>query len=290
MNDLAVSGGTLYAVGSFSQANGGTARSGAAAFGTTDGTATAWDPAPNQAPAHLLVRGSSVYLAGGFTTLGGASHGYLAAVDATAGAASAWNPGLDGSALTLGLDGSKLLVGGFFTHAGGTTRAGFAAFDLGAGGTLTALQIPVAGGYGYLTSLLPTSANLFVGGDFLTVAGQSHLNFAGVDPGSGSVRSGTPDANGKVNVLAESRGTAYVGGWFTTFGGAAHAGLAALDEATGAVSPWTVGGDSIPPGVLALSAHGPDLYVGGSFATFSGAPTANLAVYHLAPIAGARAR
>ncbi|MCU0424161.1 MAG: IPT/TIG domain-containing protein [Candidatus Kapabacteria bacterium] len=74
VNALAVSGTTVYAGGAFTTVNGGTGRSKLAAFPThpTAPTATAFDPNITSGDVlALAVSGTTLYAAGGFTTVGG---------------------------------------------------------------------------------------------------------------------------------------------------------------------------------------------------------------------------
>ena len=57
------------------------------------GTATSWNPAPNNMVRAILPSGSAVYLGGDFTTVNGSTtRNGAAAVDATNGTATAWDP------------------------------------------------------------------------------------------------------------------------------------------------------------------------------------------------------
>lgn len=88
---LAVYEGTLYVGGSFTSVAGQT-RNHAAAFDTATGALLAWNPNVNSdvnAFAPLLTLGFpstlSIYIGGGFTSVGGSARPYLASVDGTTG-------------------------------------------------------------------------------------------------------------------------------------------------------------------------------------------------------------
>jgi trimeric autotransporter adhesin len=117
---LAVSGSTLYIAGAFAHV-GGEARTLFAAVDATTGAVKPWDPAPNTANRHayaIAVSGSTVYVSGDFTQIGGQARAGLAAVDAGTGAARAWNPDPNDATRALAVAGGTVLAGGSFSGAG----------------------------------------------------------------------------------------------------------------------------------------------------------------------------
>src|SRR4029450_10293459 len=79
---------------------------------------TPWNPGANSFVFRMVKSGSTLYVAGGFTTIGGQSRGRIAAVDASTGVVSAWNPNADGDVWGLAMSGSTIYVGGYFSHVG----------------------------------------------------------------------------------------------------------------------------------------------------------------------------
>ena len=59
-----------------------------------DLSVSAWSPNPNSRVHALAVSGSTVYVGGEFTAIGGQGRQFIAAIDAATGAATAWNPTL----------------------------------------------------------------------------------------------------------------------------------------------------------------------------------------------------
>src|SRR5205823_4352346 len=100
------------------------------AVSTTGTVSATWNPgATGGAVNTFAVDGSTVYVGGAFTTVGGAARAGLAAVD-TSGSLTSWNPGATGGAVnSLAVLGSTIYVGGSFTNLGGGARTGLGAVD-----------------------------------------------------------------------------------------------------------------------------------------------------------------
>jgi hypothetical protein len=69
----------------------------------------------------------------------------------------------------------------------------------------------------------------------------------------------------------------FVGGDFQTLGGATRYGVGSVDIASGTVDAWDPSLGSFGASVAALAVSGSTVFVGGDFATMSGASRANLA-------------
>jgi hypothetical protein len=94
---LAVPGQTVYVAGYFDSI-GGQARHGIAALHARTGNATAWNPQAEHSesasygvPA-VAISGSTVYVGGEVTSIGGQPRNCIAAANARTGKATAWNP------------------------------------------------------------------------------------------------------------------------------------------------------------------------------------------------------
>ncbi|WP_315814806.1 hypothetical protein [Paraflavitalea speifideaquila] len=89
-----------------------------------------WAPACGGGVRTLVKSGSTLYVGGLFSTLGGATRNRVGAVDITTGALSAWNPNVTGNSVNaVAVNGSKIYLGGWFTNVGGTVRNNAAAVD-----------------------------------------------------------------------------------------------------------------------------------------------------------------
>ena len=84
----------------------------------------------------IAVSGSTVFLGGSFTKVGGKGHQRLAAVDATTGAPiTTFKPTIDAEVMTLSLAGSDVYAGGMFTTINGATHDYIAALNTASGAT-----------------------------------------------------------------------------------------------------------------------------------------------------------
>jgi hypothetical protein len=112
-------------------------RNNIAALDAASGAVTDWNPNANAWVKALAVSGSTIYVGGSFTGIGGQARNRIAALDAATGEATAWNP--DASALqlpsvsALAVSGSTVYAGGNFTSIGGQARNCIAELDAATG-------------------------------------------------------------------------------------------------------------------------------------------------------------
>ena len=303
---------TVYAGGLFTQLG----LSGRNYIGAVDGgtgLATAWQPITNSWVQCLAVAGSTIYVGGNFTFMGGQSRTRIAALDLS-GTATGWDPDADAVPASLVYSGGTLYACGEFSHIGGQPRHHIAAID--GNGNATAWNPDVTRS---VLAIAPAGSTIYVGGDFAFFGGVKRNSLVALDPSTGMPTSWDPGLDGGgVSAMAQNGDTIYFAGDFTTFRGqAGFHGLAAMDIATGNPTAWkpdsslgfppfmTVSGGTVyvtasrqsPYGITALdgttgakkwSAEGSDLvyaiavsgglvYVGGEFQAFAGQPRKRLA-------------
>ncbi len=294
-------GSTIYMTGSFAQVTGtggtGGGRTNAAAVGT-DGAVTSWDPAPNGRPTDVIVSGSSVYLAGFFTSVGGSSQSWVAKVDSSTGSRdTGFSPALDAAAEHMALKDGRLYLAGRFTTAGGQARVNYAAVDAASGaldawnvGTVTASNDTETHGRGLIgTAIAASGDRVFIGGSFLGIipAGESSTvtqrYVAATDAVTGELdltwRPATirgNNGNGDVYTIAATDDAIYLGGqndFSITDGVGTRQRLAAVDPTTGALLPWNpqAGAGEI----RGLSPSTAAVFVVGSFDSLGGATRYN---------------
>jgi len=281
---LAISGSSLYVVGDISTYRGAPIPRMAKLDLTTGAADPAFNPTPQpDAPSEaIVVSGTSVYIGGGFTHVGGVATPYLAKLDAATGAVDtvfAGAPGPDSFVYSLAIAANQLYVGGSFTHFAGTQTA-LARVDATNGVLDTAFTQSVAN-VSQVSSLLVSGNSLYVG-----------MMFPGATPALEKIdtNTGTTDAtfgagagfNLGVQSLLLVNSSLYVGGAFTTYRGASANNLAKLDPTSGALDTTftqpTGGNDA----VYALAAAGSQVIAGGAFSTYRGAPANNIAKFSLA--------
>jgi hypothetical protein len=182
--------------------------------------------------------------------------------------------GTDGRVWTIVQVGGTVYVGGVFSHAvapdGSTVaRSNLMAIDA-ATGTLVTDFAPDPNATVY--ALATDGSQLFVGGDFSIIAGESRSRFAAFS--GGNLESWKAEATGgtspEVRSLAVSGSTLYLGGKFKQINGAKRTRLAALDLSTQAPSvlPWH---PSANANVRAIAPLGNgQVVVGGVFTSING--------------------
>jgi hypothetical protein len=150
-----------------------------------------WDPNarggfPETYVYALAVSGSTVYVGGYFTRIGGQARNYIAALDTGTGQATDWNPNASGGfgmypgVYALAISGSTVYVGGLFGSIGGQSRNWIAALDA-ATGQATAWNPNASGGdtfYCGVYALAISGSTVYAGGTFTTIGGQTRNNIA----------------------------------------------------------------------------------------------------------------
>jgi hypothetical protein len=252
---LAVSGGDLYAGGTFSWAGG------AAIEGLARWDGTNWSALGSGFPGYqttfiysLAASGHDLYAGGYFWSAGGSPATNIAKWDG-----ASWSPlgtGTSGAVDALALAGSSLYAGGTFASAGGVQASNIARWD---GTSWAALG---SGMDSSVAALALLGTNLYAGGMFTNAGGNAVYNIAEWDGNSWTkLGSGLPGQ--AVSAILAVGGMLYVGGEFTLAGSNAT-GVAMWDGANwSAVATGT--NESTPAGVVALAISGSNLYCGGWF-------------------------
>jgi WD40 repeat protein len=258
---LTPDGGTLYAGGIFTMVNGSIAENRLAAFNTTTGVATAFNPNLNDNVNAIALSpdGTTVYAAGQFTTVnGGVAENRLAAFNSTTGVATAFNPNVNNTidALAVSPDGATVFAGGTFTTVNGsTTENRLAAFNATTG-VATAFNANL--NFNALAlAMSPDGSTLYAGGQFATANGSTAVRFlASFDPSTGIVGTFTPVMNGGlVDALAltPDGNTLYAGGTFTSVGTTQQISYAQFSPAATAPAATTAGASGITGSAATLA-------------------------------------
>ncbi|HEU0030030.1 MAG TPA: hypothetical protein VFQ53_05315 [Kofleriaceae bacterium] len=215
-------------LGGYFTSVGGSARTNLAAIDLATGRATAFapkmDPDPNARVDALLLVGSTLYIGGQFTSLGGQPRVNLGALT-TAGAVLPFRADTGARVTALAYASPFLYAGGEFVQIGGIPRDHVAKLD-GSLGTVMAWNVPFGGP---VNSLLPVGATLYVGG--------TGTRLGAFDLESGAPRA-VPTVDGEVQALAYDGTRIFVAGFYTTIGGVARNSLAAFVPGSTTVTAW----------------------------------------------------
>ncbi|HEV7862494.1 MAG TPA: delta-60 repeat domain-containing protein, partial [Acidimicrobiia bacterium] len=285
---LAVNGSWLYVGGEFTKFGAkGTAKAQtrnhiarvSASSGTVD---PVWDPDTGNNTTTNPVRsiavspdGSTVYIAGDFSTLSGQARPGIGAFVSDSGGnrLSGWVPSVGTvSALGSAPDG-RVYVG---------SSSGLAAVD-GNGGLIW--NAPTTGGGVKQLSVSKDGATVWVGGDFGNIGGQARNKLAAVHS-DGSVDSGfNPGPTGVISALtlSEDNTRVYFGGTFNKVRNEDRNNLAAVDAATGSLTTWNPNATGT---VASLTASGSLVYAGGNFSNLGATPRTYLGAIDVSSGAG----
>ncbi|MEI6446645.1 MAG: hypothetical protein WCO96_02045 [Actinomycetes bacterium] len=234
---IVISGSTAYLGGGFRTFRnaGDTAnvvRNNLAAVDTGTGALSSWNPNVNGSVRSMILDGSTLYLGGGFTTIGAgppSARNLLAAVSTSDGSVQSWDP-------SNAAYGNSVAVGSF-------------------GGNLTVNQIAKVGSSIYAVGSFNYSSGARIGG-------------ANFDATSGAVGSWNPQPNNRLNALAVGGSVVYVGGPAGTFNGTARGYGAAFKTSDSSITSWDPKANG---SINAISAaQGSQIAIGGTFTTVNG--------------------
>jgi outer membrane protein assembly factor BamB len=267
VNTIVVVGSTVYLGGQFTSVRPGgdplgtgeVVRNHAAAFDLNTGALLPWNPNVGGNVRAIEPIGSTIYLGGSFTSVGGATHNRLAAVSASTGAVVAtFTASMDAEVLGLASQNGVLFAGGSFLNVDGTARPHLAAVSATTG-ALTAWA-PTADGDIKAMTMTADGTKLIVGGLFTHIGTSSQSHIAALSPATGATlawASHLPYA--AIDLFADPSGVFAAG--------AGNGGnFAAMSPATGKLL-WQQGTDG---NVQAITAVGGIVYAGGHFLNYCG--------------------
>lgn len=271
---VSTDGSTIYAGGLFSSVD-GQARSDIAEIDAPTGSATPWSPdASGGAVSAIAIGsdGSTIYVGGQFSGIGGQNRSLLAAVDES-GATTSWDPHMliapGGEVNALAAGNGTIYVGGNFSSVGAINRSYIAALSSSTG-------VPTSwnpGADNPVNALAVSGKTVYAGGNFLNIGGQARSRVAAIDTTSGSATYGqatpwNPGADGQINALLVAGKTIYAGGSFSNIGGQNRSNLAAIDAQTSAATAWNPGATG--GAVRSLAVIGKTVYAAGAFTQIGG--------------------
>jgi len=267
VNAIVVSGNVAYLGGQFTSmrppgaapGSGEVTRNHAAAVSLTTGALLPWNPNVNNTVRALRVVGSTVYMGGAFTQVGGATHTRVAAVQATGTGAviPAFKASASGEVFAVVASGNSLFLGGGFGTVDGASRPNLAAVSTTTGALLP--WAPAVDGQVRAIRLLGFP-RMVVGGTFTHLNGAAANNIGAVDGDTGNNLPWRDHTTYPIIGLASDANGVYVAG----AGGGGN--FAAFDPATGN-QKWLGGTNG---NVQAITVVGGDVYVGGHMQFYCG--------------------
>jgi hypothetical protein len=281
---------TIY-IGGIFDAVGGLTRTGLAAIniGTTTGTVISTWVANTNGTGYIYkvtLSGSSLFVAGYFTTINGVARNSVAAVSTTNGGVTTWNANLGSFSTvnTLALSGTTLYIGGYINQVNLTDRFGIAAVTVNTGALLSwnpNLNSDV-------TAVAVNGNTVFTGGYFTIAKPQTTGNAIIFNETTGEIWPYTIELNsgGEIYTMAIQSNIVYIGGSFSTVNGSSRKNLAAFNLSTGALLSWapvatgtTATFDNTA--VRSMKIKDNQLYIGGLFLNVNGSTRPNLAAIDL---------
>ena len=184
--------------------------------------------------ARLAAAGTTVYVTGNFSAIGGQPRPGYAAIDAATHTVLPWQPAatLPAAVDLVALPNGHLVVGG----TRGATAPSL--MQVNTAGTVVPWT-PAAVATSVTALAVDSSGALVVGSTLAATGAVARANLAAVDLTTGAVLPWAPSADDAVHALAAEGDTVYAGGLFTAVAGQPRSRLAAIDATSGAVRAWT---------------------------------------------------
>jgi len=207
---------------------------------------SSWNPAPNAQVRDLSLSpdGSTLYVAGNFTSIAGQTRYRVAAFDARTGALLPYKPTINAPVVSISAGTDAVAIGGTFTSVNSQARNNVAALSTAPAGTTT-LPFNPTKGTGSIQSVLmsPDGTAVAVAGSFTTMNGSSNPGYgiALLDLASSALRplpANTYIRDGGTNsaiLSLESDGTNFYGSGYAFGKGGNVEGSFAVSWATGAM-------------------------------------------------------
>lgn len=274
--------GSVIFAGYFTTVN-NVARNGLAKLQPNGALDLTWSPIPNSSTFAMAVSGTNLYIGGAFTGIGSYGRNYIAKLRTTGTGAvdPTWNPGANDWVQTIVANGSEMYVGGYFTSIGLQNRGCIAKLSAEGTGLADATWNPNAtysGNTPVVNAIAVSGANVYAGGDFTSIGGQSRNRLAKLSATGAGLADATwnPNPNWTVYSLAASGSSVFAAGGFGYVGGQYRTGIAKLSASgTGAAdATWNPNADN---GVWSVAVNGLCVYAGGAFSSLGGSSRARLA-------------
>ncbi len=249
-----------------------------------------WFPAPDGPVNCMTVIGNELIVGGSFDDVGMVS-GHAAQLDTISGILLPQFPLINGPVHVMVSDSNgNWYLGGSFSRVGNLGVSNLVKIE--PDGLPDPSFRPEPQGPVYALMLEETAQDtwqglgLYVGGQFLSIDGQSRRNLAVVDTITGAVGSWDPSPDGPVYALeSDAMGLIYVGGFFSFIGNSGRSNLARVDAITGDTPFEFLDFDFVMNGVVrAMKMSADTLFVGGDFTTVNFTSRQYLAAFNATPL------
>jgi hypothetical protein len=295
VKSLTVSGSSIYAGGDFTSYRGSSNANRIMKLDTTSGnldtTFNSGTTGPNNTVNSIIVNGSSMYIAGKFTTYRGSSNGkYIAKLNSSTGVmdttfnSSTIAPDDIINVIAFNSDKTRIHVGGNFYMFRGSQYPYYVTIDSTTGALLTTASTSSPNTFVY--ALVTDGTNVYIGGNFTQVNGNPRgfyvakllASSGAMDTTNFNVTSSTGPLSAVYSLALSPSGSAlYIGGNFTSYRGSSNGNrLVKVNATSGAMDTTfnssTAGPDAVVNTILP-SSDGTKIYVGGAFTTYRGDKT-----------------
>lgn len=189
----------------------------------------------------LTVVGSTVFLGGIFTSVGGVPRTALAAIDAASGTVRPWAPPLGcpsgclPAVTRLATDGTSIFFVGEFETVSAAARPGIAAVTTA--GALTDFApepapFPFSSGR-RISAIAADAGRVYIGGEFGRINNVEQPYLAALHPSNGSLLPWNPAVDGPVTAITPTTDRVFIAGRFARIGSQYQPMLASVDTLTG---------------------------------------------------------
>lgn len=180
---IAVVGKKVFLGGASFDMAGDSSRNNIAAVDTGTAAVLSWYPgmaSSNENIYTMAVDGSTLYVGGSFSQIGGTARNNIAAFDTSSSTPTSWNPDLDSSPDAISISPAEVYLGGFFQTVGGITRYSIAAVDKVTGAATSWDPLVDEGNFVEAIAISTSNQKVYFGGGFNTVLGDFSQNFGAV--------------------------------------------------------------------------------------------------------------
>ncbi|HYV93023.1 MAG TPA: T9SS type A sorting domain-containing protein [Chitinophagales bacterium] len=259
--------GGWYVAGDFTKL--GSVKRNGLAHVTSGGLVSSWDPNPDGVIRCIILKDTTVIVAGEFYRIGGTYTGGtpIAVLSQTDGhqllSFEYVIHTITMSVNSIAAKDNLLYVGGYCDMPWPTPDEYLRVYDLSNGDTVMGYPLPENG---RPKSMLFSGDTLFLGGDFTVVDNEFRSYIASINVVTKQLTSLHIVVGGPVSQLAKSGSSLYAVGNFTVANNIDHNGIFAYDLAADSLSPWNPQFNSQPGAIICLNKK---IYVGGSYGTGS---------------------